>query len=42
MALQGSINPVLSQFGKGSEAIQYAGRAVAADWRCPFHVGAAA
>ena len=35
-ALQGSINPVLARFGEASEARQYAGRAVADDWQCPF------
>lgn len=37
LALQGSINPVLAQFGESSEARQYAGRQVPADWQCPFH-----
>lgn len=36
LALQGSINPMLSEFGTRSEARQYAGRAVDDDWRCPF------
>jgi FPC/CPF motif-containing protein YcgG len=35
-ALQGSINPVLSRFGEASEARQYSGREVEADWKCPF------
>lgn len=40
--LQGSINPMLSDFGERSEAGQYSGRAVGAGWRppigrCPFH-----
>jgi FPC/CPF motif-containing protein YcgG len=40
--LQGSINPMLSDFGERSEAPQYSGRAVDADWeppigKCPFH-----
>lgn len=39
LALQGSINPVLARFGEASEAIQYSGRAVAPDWRCPFSAG---
>ncbi|MGI5392221.1 guanitoxin biosynthesis heme-dependent pre-guanitoxin N-hydroxylase GntA [Streptomyces sp. CA-251251] len=34
--LQGSVNPMLSDHGQSSEARQYAGRAVPADWRCPF------
>lgn len=37
IALQGSINPVLARFGESSEARQYSGRAVEADWQCPFH-----
>lgn len=37
IALQGSINPVLARFGEASEARQYSGRAVEADWQCPFH-----
>ena len=42
LALQGSLNPNLAEFGERSEAAQYAGRAVPPDWRCPFrpHVGA--
>jgi FPC/CPF motif-containing protein YcgG len=40
--LQGSINPMLSDFGERSEAPQYSGRAVGEDWqppigKCPFH-----
>lgn len=37
LALQGSINPVLAQFGERSEARQYAGRHVPIGWKCPFH-----
>ena len=37
LRLQGSINPVLARFGEASEARQYAGRAVASGWQCPFH-----
>ena len=36
VALQGSINPVLAQFGASSEARQYSGMAVDANWKCPF------
>ena len=48
-ALQGSVNPMLDDFGTHSAARQYSGRAVEADWRpafraderpaarCPFH-----
>lgn len=34
--LQGSINPNLAEYGEASEARQYSGRKVEADWRCPF------
>jgi uncharacterized protein len=37
MALQGSINPMLADFGENSEARQYSGRAVLDSWVCPFH-----
>lgn len=36
MAIQGSINPMLTSFGENSEAREYSGRAVPADWSCPF------
>lgn len=36
-ALQGSINPVLEDFGESSEAKQYSGRNVGSAWKCPFH-----
>ena len=36
LALQGSINPMLSDFGERSEARQYSGRAVEENWRAPF------
>jgi FPC/CPF motif-containing protein YcgG len=35
--LAGSPNPMLAQHGEKSEAAQYSGRKVEADWRCPFH-----
>ena len=35
-ALQGDHNPMLATFGERSEASQYSGRKVGADWRCPF------
>lgn len=35
-ALQGTTNPMLSDFGEESEARQYSGRTVGADWECPF------
>ncbi|HWF60739.1 MAG TPA: guanitoxin biosynthesis heme-dependent pre-guanitoxin N-hydroxylase GntA [Nitrospira sp.] len=37
MTFQGSVNPMLASFGENSEARQYSGRAVPADWSCPFH-----
>ena len=36
-ALQGFINPVLTDFGQKSETIQYSGRKVESNWKCPFH-----
>lgn len=36
IALQGSLNPNLADFGEVSEARQYSGRAVEKDWACPF------
>lgn len=36
VALQGTINPVLAEYGEASEARQYSGEAVANDWVCPF------
>ena len=35
-ALAGSMNPMLARHGEASEARQYSGRAVGADWKCPF------
>ncbi len=37
VALQGSMNPNLADFGYASEARQYSGRATEAEWQCPFH-----
>lgn len=34
--LQGSINPMVEDHGKESEAKQYSGRRVAGSWKCPF------
>lgn len=36
VAYQGSINPVLRDFGDESEARQYSGRSVESEWKCPF------
>ena len=41
-SLQGDINPMLSDFGRTSEASQYSGRQVDDEWRCPFRAKAAA
>lgn len=35
-ALAGSTNPMLARHGETSEARQYSGRVVEADWKCPF------
>ena len=35
--LHGSVNPMMADFGRKSEAKQYSGRVVDSDWRCPFH-----
>lgn len=35
--LAGDINPMLARHGESSEAAQYSGRLVGADWTCPFH-----
>ncbi|QWC56008.1 YqcI/YcgG family protein [Erythrobacter sp. 3-20A1M] len=36
VALAGDINPMLSRHGESSEARQYSGRKVDAEWQCPF------
>lgn len=36
LALAGSVNPMLARHGETSEARQYSGRVVEADWKCPF------
>jgi len=38
IALQGSINPNLADFGIASETRQYSGRAVEPEWTCPLRV----
>ena len=35
-ALSGSLNPMLARHGETSEARQYSGRVVEADWKCPY------
>jgi FPC/CPF motif-containing protein YcgG len=37
VALQGTPNPNLADFGERSEARQYSGRPTEKEWRCPFH-----
>ncbi|MEJ8803185.1 guanitoxin biosynthesis heme-dependent pre-guanitoxin N-hydroxylase GntA [Pontibacter sp. H249] len=37
VAYDGSVNPMLSNFGEGLEAPQYSGRQVDESWKCPFH-----
>ncbi len=37
VAYSGSANPMLADHGTASEASQYSGRLVDADWTCPFH-----
>ena len=38
IALQGSINPNLADFGAAAETRQYSGRKAESDWTCPFRV----
>ena len=40
-ALAGSRNPMLTRHGELSEARQYSGRVVDAEWRCPFRYAGA-
>ena len=37
IALQGTVNPNLADFGERSAANQYSGRATEPEWKCPFH-----
>ncbi len=36
LGFQGSINPMLTEFGEDAEALQYSGRKVVSNWKCPF------
>src|ERR1700761_862855 len=36
LAIAGDLNPMLGRHGETSEARQYSGRVVGAEWRCPF------
>jgi FPC/CPF motif-containing protein YcgG len=38
VAYSGSVNPMLDDFGKSSEAFQYSGRRYDDQWKCPLHV----
>jgi uncharacterized protein len=38
-AYDGSVNPMLKDFGEGSEAAQYSGRETEKNWKCPFLAG---
>lgn len=40
VSYSGSANPMLAVHGHASEARQYSGRAVGANWRCPFAAAA--
>ena len=40
--LQGTTNPMLSDFGERSEAVQYSGRQTSSDWQAPFVASSAA
>jgi FPC/CPF motif-containing protein YcgG len=35
-AYSGSVNPMLDDFGRSSEAKQYSGKEYGAEWKCPF------
>jgi FPC/CPF motif-containing protein YcgG len=37
IALQGTMNPNVADFGEESEARQYSGRKTEPGWKCPFH-----
>jgi uncharacterized protein len=37
LKLAGTPNPMIARHGEASAARQYSGRAVANDWKCPFH-----
>jgi FPC/CPF motif-containing protein YcgG len=38
IALSGSVNPMLKDFGESSEVYQYSGRKYDADWQCPLKI----
>ncbi len=37
IVFEGSVNPMVQDFGDSSEARQYSGREVDDSWKCPFH-----
>lgn len=38
LAVSGSINPMLDDFGESSEVYQYSGRQYNRDWKCPLNI----
>lgn len=38
LSFSGSVNPMLSDFGKFSEVYQYSGREYAGEWKCPLKI----
>lgn len=38
IALSGSVNPMLTDFGDASEVYQYSGREYKSDWQCPLKI----
>ena len=38
VALSGSVNPMLEDFGNASEAFQYSGKAYDPNWQCPLKI----
>lgn len=38
IALEGSINPMLEDFGAASEVYQYTGQQLDKKWKCPLHI----
>lgn len=36
LRFQGSVNPMLADYGEGLQAPQYSGRKVSKEWKCPF------
>lgn len=38
VAISGSINPMLEDFGNSSEAFQYSGKNYNSSWQCPLHI----